>query len=75
MSFESIDWDALDDDPADRDDDVKSVINGAEALTRLAAQRLGTVVGEPTSTIDTVLRRLLNRGRELITYSAFGSAL
>ena len=50
----------------------------AVQLTALAHQRLATVVheAETTSTLDEVLRRLFDRDeRELLTYSAFGSAL
>lgn len=49
-----------------------------DALTRLAHQRLQTVVltAQTTTTLDDVLQRLFDRDhRELLTYSAFGSAL
>jgi hypothetical protein len=49
-----------------------------EQLIRLAHQRLQTVVLEPEdrSTLDDVMQRLFDRDRrELLTYSAFGSAL
>jgi hypothetical protein len=49
--------------------------SGAELL-ELAGQRLAALVDEPDSTLDTVLARLFDRDhRELLTYSAFGSAL
>lgn len=49
-----------------------------EELIRLAHQRLQTVVldAETTTTLDSVMQRLFDRDhRELLTYSAFGSAL
>jgi len=49
-----------------------------EDLIRLAHQRLQTVVldAETTMTLDDVMQRLFDRDhRELLTYSAFGSAL
>lgn len=49
-----------------------------EDLIRLAHQRLQTVVldAKTTTTLDDVMRRLFDRDhRELLTYSAFGSAL
>jgi hypothetical protein len=49
-----------------------------EDLIRLAHQRLQTVVldAEITTTLDSVMQRLFDRDhRELLTYSAFGSAL
>jgi hypothetical protein len=45
-------------------------------LLALAHQRLAVLVDEPDSTLDAVLARLFDRDhRELLTYSAFGSAL
>jgi hypothetical protein len=45
-------------------------------LLALAGQRLAAVLDEPPTTLDDVLRRLFDRDhRELLTYSAFGSAL
>jgi hypothetical protein len=49
-----------------------------EQLIRLAHQRLQTVVldTQTTTTLDNVMQRLFDRDhRELLTYSAFGSAL
>jgi hypothetical protein len=49
-----------------------------EELIRLAHQRLQTVVleAETATTLDSVMQRLFDRDhRELLTYSAFGSAL
>jgi hypothetical protein len=49
--------------------------SGAELLA-LADRRLAVLVDEPDSTLDAVLARLFDRDhRELLTYSAFGSAL
>lgn len=45
-------------------------------LTDLAHQRLATVLDAEPTTLDAVLARLFDRDhRELLTYSAFGSAL
>lgn len=53
-------------------------VEPAAELHALAHRRLQTVVleAETTTTLDSVLRRLFDRDhRELLTYSAFGSAL
>jgi hypothetical protein len=48
---------------------------GAELLA-LARKRLAVLVDEPDTTLDALLARLFDRDhRELLTYSAFGSAL
>jgi hypothetical protein len=45
-------------------------------LLALASRRLAVLVDEPASTLDALLLRLFDRDhRELLTYSAFGSAL
>jgi hypothetical protein len=49
------------------------VEHGAELLA-LADRRLAAVLDGPPTTLDDVLRRLFDRD-ELLTYSAFGSAL
>ena len=55
-------------------DDVQLLDRPVDDLTALAHRRLAEVVDTPPTTLDEVLRRLLDRDDRL-TYSAFGSAL
>ena len=59
---------------------VAVVEDPAEGLLDLAAVRLRTLLSEPdeatASTLDSVMKRLFDpRERDLLTVSAFGSAL
>jgi len=59
-------------------DDIAALARPAEPdLADLAHRRLAELVDdEPPTTLDAVMRSLFNRDhRELLTYSAFGSAL
>lgn len=63
---------------ADRSAHDVTGAGGQEDLIRLAHQRLQTVIldTDTSTTLDDVMRRLFDRDhRELLTYSAFGSAL